>query len=183
MKIVIVGLGGVGKGSAGEILAEKLGFKFKSAGHYFRAIAGELGISPPELEELSKTNPEYDIRVDNETEAFGRKNDDFVFDGRIVHYFIPDSEKILLICDDKERFRRLALRDNMSFEKAREVTLRREEAARERYKNLYSITKFDDPADFGLVIDTTVPCAKDVAFQIEEFVKGEKPRKRVKEFA
>ena len=181
MKIIIAGLGGTGKGTVGKILAERLGYRFMSAGEFFRNIAIELEISLSKLEQLAIDIPLYDKRVDAQTEEFGIKNDDFVFDGRIAQHFIPDSETILLTCENEERFRRIAFRDKISLKEAKEVTLQRERAIKERYKNLYGILKFDDPESFGLVIDTTTLCPKDVAFKIEEFVKGERYKSTVKE--
>ena len=108
-------------------------------------------------------------------------NDNFVFDGRIAQHFIPDSETILLTCNDKERFRRIAFRDKISFKEAEKITLHREDAIRKRYENLYGIVRFDDSENFDLVIDTTTLDPKNIAFQIEEFVKGVRHKSTVKE--
>ena len=181
MKITIGGLAGTGKGTVGKILAEKLGYKFMSAGEFFRNIAIGLEISSSKLEQLAIDTPVYDRRVDAQTEEFGIKNDNFIFDGRIAYHYIPDSKKILLVCDNYERFRRIAFRDKLLLKEAEKVTLQRERAIRERYKNLYGILKFDYPKNYDLVIDTTTPRAIDIAFQIENFVNGDRHKSSVKE--
>lgn len=153
-KITIFGLAGTGTTSAGKALAEKLGYLFVSSGNIFREMARENGMTLKELEEISKTDPRHDNKLDRRMKEFGEANDNFIVESRLAWHFIPDSVKIKLFCDFDTRIRRIASRDGISFEEAREHTQHREDAIFERYEKYYGMTDFGDK-NFDMVIDTT----------------------------
>jgi len=87
----------------------------------------------------------------------------------LAWHFIPDSIKIKLECDFETRVKRVAARDKISFEEAREHTEFREKMIAERYRKYYGITDFTDEK-FDLVIDTANIDVEAVVGKIEKVV-------------
>jgi cytidylate kinase len=68
---------------------------------------------------------------------------------------LPKTLRILLVCkDDSLRVDRVANRDNISIDQAKEFIKRREEGNIAKYKRLYGGYHFWDPKYYNLVIDT-----------------------------
>ena len=159
-KITIGGLSGTGKGTVAKILAEKLGFELNSAGNFFRELAKEKGYDSVlefQKEIHSEGNDDFsvDIAVDERTKKFGEENIDFIIEGRLCAHMIPTAFKILLICEDNERFRRVAERQKISQEDAKAETLTRETLYTDFYKRFYKIDNYLDHKYYDLIIDTT----------------------------
>lgn len=161
-KVTVTGWAGTGKSTLGRAVAARFGLAHYSAGDYYREIARKRGISLGELEQATRGDPSVDYEVDGRTTELGRTQDRFVFDGRLAWNCIPDSLKILLVCPDEVRFARIAERDGIAISVAREETLAREEAIRDRFGRFYiGLGRFDDPKRFDLVIDTSVTAAEE----------------------
>lgn len=169
-KITIGGLGGTGKGSVSELLADDLGYKLMSAGRYFRYFADEEGVPVAVIEERAKINPKYDRMVDERTQEYGLANNHFIFEGRLAWRFI-DGIRILLTCGLEERVTRIAGRDSLSLESAMTATRHREEAAVKRYMKYYNISDITDPAYYDFVVDTTNITAVEATAKIIAFLK------------
>ncbi len=159
-KITIGGLSGTGKGTVAKMIAEKLGFQYNSAGNFFRELAKEKGYES--LLEFQKAvqgenSQDYivDLEVDERTRKYGKENEKFVMEGRLCAHMIPDAFKILLLCEDVERFRRIAQRQNLGLNEAKKETLAREELYTNLYKNFYKIENYLDIKHYDLIIDTT----------------------------
>lgn len=159
-KITIGGLSGTGKGTVAKKLAEKLGFQSNSAGNFFRELAKEKGYDSlvdflknaysPTVNDFS-----VDIEVDERTKKFGAENDKFIIEGRLCAHMIPEAFKILLTCDEEERFRRVAERQNVDLDSAKKETLEREKLYTNFYKSFYKIENYLDENHYDLVLDTT----------------------------
>lgn len=156
-RITISGACGAGKGSVGRGLSRILVVPFVSTGDIFRAEAEKRGLTLVELHEAAKQDRQIDISIDNDTREYGKNHDQFVLDARLGWFFIPDSFKIFLSCSDEERFRRIAIREGISFDQARDETIARESVMCDQYKRLYGIDNFmdPDPKSFDLIVDTT----------------------------
>lgn len=158
MKIAISGMAGSGKSTIAKMLAKKLGFKHYSMGDFQREIAKEKGLTIVELGELEKTDPAIDRMVDDKQKALGREKDNFVIDAWLSPYFIPDSFKIFMDADIKERARRITKkREAESYSKPEDAVKaisQREKTNRERWKKFYGYD-FMDKKNYDLVIDTT----------------------------
>jgi len=155
MKITISGIGGVGKGTISKLLGEKLNYQVLSGGDFFRAMAKEQGMDLYEFEEYVKTQPDFDYKLDKMQEKFGQENDNFVLESRIGWYFVPDSFKIKLICEEGERLRRIKERDGGEIDEIKAKEEQRLKAIKERYKKLYQIDDFQADENFDLIVDTT----------------------------
>ncbi len=170
-KITISGLAGTGTSSTGKTLASRLGYKFMSNGDFARNQAKDLGITLNELDELSRKESTFDINRDNMIKKFGEENVNFVLDGRLCWYFVPDSFKVKLYCDFDRRVERVARRDRISFDEAKENTIHREEAIAERFEKYYQLGDFENDSHFDLVIDTGSTRLEEVIKLIEKNIK------------
>jgi len=61
--------------------------------------------------------------------------------------------KIYLFAPDEVRFKRIAQRDNISYEEAKKVTLERERAEKERFKRYYGIN-IEDLTVYDIALNT-----------------------------
>jgi cytidylate kinase len=154
-KITIFGLAGTGKTTAGKMLAEKLGYSYMSSGSIFRNYAIERGLSLNQFEAIANTTDEYDRKLDQEVEEYGKMNNNFVFESRLAWHFIPDSFKVNLTCNFEERLKRVAAREDKSFDQVNEETTHREDLITKRYKEYYGIENFSNPSNFDYTVDTT----------------------------
>lgn len=168
-KITIFGLAGTGKSTAAKMLVEKLGYEYISTGNIFRGYAKELGLTLNEFEVVADKTDEYDKRLDNETEKFGKEKDNFVFESRLAWHFIPDSFKIKLDCNFDTRIQRVANREQKSFEQVKAETIHREDLITKRYAQYYNIQDFSNDKNFDFVVDTE----KNNAEQVVEIILNE----------
>jgi len=171
-KITIFGLAGTGTTTLGKLLALRLNSKFVSTGNIFRQMATDLGLSLYEFDVLCNSNSEYDRRIDAETEKFGIENDNFVLESRLGWHFIPDSFRVKILCEDKVRFGRVAARDGISQEQAKEKTLKREADGPQRYRELYGIEDFGADSHFDFIIDSTNLSPAEIVERIIEAIKS-----------
>ena len=163
-KIVLFGFAGCGTTTIGKLLSKELSFKFYSTGNLLREIAQKEGVSIFELQNKMRKDSSIDKKLDDATIEFSITKTDFIFDSWLAWYFIKDSFKIKLKCDDNIRFERISKRENISFEKAEETTKKREENNSLRYNEIYPKMNFPPKDDiFDLVIDTTKKNEKEIA--------------------
>ncbi len=160
MRITLYGLAGTGTSSVGKLLAERLGYKFVSGGSLMRGLAKENGLPLSEFLKLAESDERYDRLVDGKLKELAN-DDNIVVESRLAWYFIPDSCKIKLECDFDTRVRRVADRDGLSFEEAKNAIIIRERNDHERYEKLYGITSISD-FDFDIIVDTSVLSVEDI---------------------
>ncbi len=170
-RITLGGLPATGTSSVGRGLANKLGLPFHSGGEFFRALAAERGISPEELTEVAKAEPELDRKIDAMMAGFGKDTPEFVVESRLAWKTIPDSLKILLVCDDEVRFQRISGREAIPVELAKSNALARHDADNMRYLQLYGVAEYVDPAHYDHVINTTSTSIQEIVEQIAELAK------------
>lgn len=176
MKITISGDIGSGKSTVAKILAKKLNLKHYSTGDLMRQLAKESKKDMLEFSRSAETNPEIDKLLDNRQELLGKTDDNFVIDGRLSWYFIPDSFKVFLKVDKKEAAKRI-IKDKRSGERynkdigsALEGIDRRRNSEHKRYKILYDVD-YGDESNYDLIIDTTSIPAEEVAHRIIKSLK------------
>lgn len=146
--IAISGSSGTGKGATTAILAERLGLPIISAGNIMRGEAERLGITLRELKEKTRGDQFLDYWLDTTTRlAVIEHQGGAIVEGRLVAFTVPEGVfKVLLTVEDEdgnedhdERFRRIALRDKLTHEEAREATKHREEHMDQRYQEFYGL--------------------------------------------
>ncbi|MBI2651135.1 nucleoside monophosphate kinase [Candidatus Woesearchaeota archaeon] len=159
MRIAISGKAGSGKSTVANKLAKKLGLKHYSIGDLMRQIAKERKVSLLHLSKIAEKDTSIDKELDKKQIQL-KDNDDFVIDGRLSAFFIPNADlKVFLECDNKVRVERV-MKDNRGEEKSKDITSlaakikQREISERKRYKELYNADYYDKNL-YDLMIDTT----------------------------
>mgnify|MGYP001603266705 CR=1 FL=1 len=160
MRITISGKAGSGKSTVARLISEQLKLRHYSIGDLMRAMANEKKMPLLELNKLAETDKSIDFELDEKLKELGKTKDDFVVDGRLAAFFIPDADvRVFLETDDRVRAERI-LKDKREHEKSNDVdemveTIRkREESEKKRYRQYYGVD-YSDKKLYNLVIDTT----------------------------
>lgn len=175
MRITISGKAGSGKSTVAKLLSKRLGLEHYSIGDLMRAMADEKGIDLLELNKLAEKDSKIDLELDSRLKRLGETKDDFIVDGRLSAFFIPEAEvRVFLDADDEVRAERI-LRDRRQHEKSSglmetlENIKKREESEKKRYKKYYKVDYLDKKL-YNYVIDTTNLGPAEVVEKIAEFV-------------
>lgn len=179
MIISITGGPGTGKTSVGKELAKRLGYRFYSVGDLRGKMALERGLTINELNKAGEADASTDIPIDDYQRELGKKEDNFVIEGRLSWHFIPHSFKVLLTCDLNEAARRIyearkhapeERKDEppyASIEEAKQAIEERIASDVRRYQKYYHID-YRDPAHFDLVVETAPIHGSDAVTDIVE---------------
>jgi cytidylate kinase len=171
MKITIFGLAGTGKTTTAKILAKELNLKFNSTGNLMREKAKELNLSIYEFDQLCKKDSKYDLELDKNVQTYGKDNDNFIFESRLAWYFISDSVKIKLQCDEEIAYERIAERENLTLEESRNLTEERKQIVSQRYNSLYPNLEYPPKNDiFDLIINTSETSIEEVVEKIKLYL-------------
>jgi len=163
MIITLAGTPASGKGTVGKLLAKKLGFPAYSTGQMRRDEAAKKGMTIEEFNDWSLKNKVGDKFFDDKQKDMGETQDNFVIDGRLAWYFIPNSIKVFLDVDIDEASRRRFAEINkpgraeehaQTFEEVKKIIVDRTKHDLERYTALYGISSYDK-TKFDIIIDTT----------------------------
>lgn len=152
--ITIGGLHGTGKSTYAKALAKTFNLRHLSAGELFRKIAEEKGLSLLDLTRIAENTMEIDMLIDSRVKEEAKKGS-VVIDGLLSAWMAGEfaDVKVYLHASDEVRFQRIAQRDNISYEEAREVTLRREKAEKERFMKYYGIN-IEDLTVYDIALNT-----------------------------
>jgi CMP/dCMP kinase len=165
MIISIAGSAGCGKTSTARSLAGRLGYTYYSVGGLRGRIAQEMGLTIDGLNALGEQDPSTDRIADEYQRELGRKEDNFVIEGRLAWHFIPHSFKVYLTCDVDEAARRVFFARKQETDRsdeplykdlgeAKRVLTERTASDVRRYEKHYGLN-YQDPAHYDLVLDTT----------------------------
>jgi len=161
MRITISGKPGAGKTTIAKLLAQRLNLKFYEMGRIVQKIALSRGLSVGELMQAGKTDPSIDKEIDAEQKNLGEKQDNFVIDGRISWFFIPNAVHVFLDVDEHVAAERIFKKprepDEPQYKSADDVQKdihARLLADRERYQKYYGID-YLDTENYDIVINTT----------------------------
>jgi predicted cytidylate kinase len=160
MIITISGKAGSGKSTIARALARKLNLKHYSSGDFMREMAMEKGISLADLSKLAEKDKAIDNEIDERQKKLGKEENDFVIDGRLSSFFIPNADfKIFLDCDDDVRAKRIfgdgrKLEKTKDLEETKEEIKKREDSEVKRYKEYYGFDYYDKN-NYTVLIDTT----------------------------
>lgn len=177
MIVTISGKAGSGKSTVAKLLSERLKLTHYSIGDLMRAMAMEKGVTLLELNNLAEMDKSIDFELDNKLKELGKKKEDFVVDGRLTAFFIPNADvRVFLDADDKVRAERI-LKDKRQQEKNKDLgeaidnIKRREESEKRRYQRYYGIDYFDKKL-YNYAIDTTQLTPEQVVGQVVKLVKS-----------
>lgn len=154
-KITIFGLAGTGTSTVGRLLASKLNCAFFSTGGIFREQAAALGVPIQDYDKLAEKDENIDREVDLRIAHIGKIHENLVLESRLGWHFVPDSFKVKFVCDDTERFSRVARRDGLSLPDAIKNSLSREKSHSERFRKLYGMEDYGADEHFDFIINTT----------------------------
>ncbi|MBI3035045.1 nucleoside monophosphate kinase [Candidatus Woesearchaeota archaeon] len=177
MRITISGKAGSGKSTVAKLLSEKLNLRHYSIGDLMRAMAVEKGTTLIELNKLAEKDKSIDMELDKKLKELGKTKDNFVVDGRLSAFFIPNAEaRVFLKTDDMIRAQRI-LKDKRQQEKSASLNetiiniKKREESEKKRYKGSYGVDYLDKRL-YNHMIDTTNLTPNQVVDDIMKFVES-----------
>jgi cytidylate kinase len=186
--IAISGSSGTGKGSAAAAVSKALGYPIVSAGNIMRTEAERLRKTLKELKETTRGDQFLDYWLDSTTRlAVFEKKDGVIVEGRLVAFTVPSNVfRVLLVVENEDgtpdedtRCSRIATRDKLSLEEAKEATLYRERHMDDRYFSFYGIryAELFHKHYYHLVINTKIYSAQQAGEMIleeyEKYLKGE----------
>lgn len=141
--ITVSGLHGAGTSTHARRLAKALGLRYVSAGKVFREMAEERGVTLEEMSRLAERDPEFDRLVDERTREEASRGG-VVIDAALSGWMVEEADiKVFLRASLEARARRIAAREGLNVEEAREATLLREKIERERFRRFYGIDLMD----------------------------------------
>jgi len=181
MIITISGKAGSGKSTVARALSKRLKLKHYSVGDLMRQMAKERGISLLEIGRKAEKDEKIDKELDKRQIGLGKKEKNFVIDGRLTAFFIKKADlKVFLDCDDKVRAQRI-LKDKREGEKGKSLTQviknikKREESERKRYEKYYNVDYYDKEL-YDMVIDTTFTSVEEVVDDVVGFIKEKRTK-------
>ena len=177
MIITISGKAGSGKSSVAKALSQKLKLKHYSVGDVMRQMAREKGIPLLEFNKLAEKDPAIDKELDDRLVKLGKTQKDFVIDGRLSAFFIPNADfRIFLEADVKTRAERIL---NAQRKDEKHATLKetisniekREASEKKRYKQYYDVD-YTDKKLYTDVINTEYLGLQEVVDKIVNITKN-----------
>ena len=162
--ITISGAHGVGKTIIGKKLSVNFNLEYSSAGKIFRKMATKKNMTCAEYNKYACKNLEIDKKIDNYTLQLAKKGN-IVLDGTLTAWVTRNLKafRILLVTPLEIRLKRIAERDNIDFENAKEETISREKLEKERFKELYNVN-IDNLSMYDISINT-------YSFKIDSMIK------------
>ena len=139
MIITIGGLAGTGTTTAAELLSEKLGIDYVSAGYVFREMAREHNMSVLEFSEFAEGNDDIDKEIDKRQAELAKSADNLIVEGRLSAYFVEADLKLWLVTPFDVRSKRIAERESKSVDVASEEIISREKSEALRYMDIHNI--------------------------------------------
>ncbi len=175
MIITISGKPGSGKSTIAKLLAEKFNLKRYSTGDYFRQKAKEKGLSLQDYSKLAEQTHEHDKETDLWQTELGKKEDNFIIDGRLSHVYIPNAIKIFLDVKKEVGAERIMKEkregeEAMDFQQALHLWVTRTKSEQKRFHEYYKIDHHDN-SQYDLVLDTTERTKQEVLDKISEFIR------------
>ena len=168
MIITISGFHGTGKSTVGKLVAKELGLKYYSTGQAFRDLAKEMDMNLQEFSHYVEKHPNIDKKLDEKIFKIAEQNN-ILIDSQLSGHILRNVAdfKIYLTCSLETRVRRIADRDQSSYELKMKETLIRESSELERFRKLYAIN-LDDHEDRKLVHDLVIDTER---LSIDEIVE------------
>lgn len=151
--ITVSGYHGSGRSTHATRLAETFGLRFVSSGTIFRQLAKERGLSLEEMSKLTEEDSEIDRQIDERAKEESKKPG-VVIDATLAGWIAEDPDiRIFLLASSEERIRRIADREDTSFDEAEKETVAREESEKERFRTYYNFD-LEDLSIYDVVLNT-----------------------------
>ena len=153
MIITIGGLAGTGTTTAAQLLSEKMGIDYISAGYVFREMAREHNMSVLEFSAFAEGNDDIDKEIDKRQAELAKSADNLIVEGRLSAYFVEADLKLWLVTPFDIRSSRIAERESKSVDVASEEIISREKSEAFRYKDIHNID-ISNMSIYDLIINT-----------------------------
>ena len=153
MIITIGGLAGTGTTTATQLLSEKMGIDYISAGYVFREMAREHNMSVLEFSAFAEGNDDIDKEIDKRQAELAKSADNLIVEGRLSAYFVEADLKLWLVTPFDIRSSRIAERESKSVDVASEEIISREKSEALRYKDIHNID-ISNMSIYDLIINT-----------------------------
>lgn len=174
--MAIITLGGhlgAGKTTVSGILAELLGYEELYVGSIMRGLAAEHGQSIEEFFRDLGNDPALERSIDERQRKSMQERDNVIVQGRLAWFFAKGSPfkvlNVFLAVEPQIGVERLAKKPENAGKSVAEVEHGAEQRRGDelqRYKNLYGVDNFLDPAHYDLLIDTSHVNQIEVAMKI-----------------
>ncbi len=126
------------------------------------------------LDTKRKINHDLDKKLDQFLVKLVKKKDNLVLDSWTLPYLVKENPKIIKIwldATEKERAKRLSLRDKITFTNAHKLLKEKDKFSKEHFQKLYGFNLGKDKQVFDLVINTTPLSIKEVEAKTLNFLK------------
>ena len=153
MIITIGGLAGTGTTTAAQLLSEKMGIDYISAGYVFREMAREHNMSVLEFSAFAEGNDDIDKEIDKRQAELAKSADNLIVEGRLSAYFVEADLKLWLVTPFDVRSKRIAERESKSVDVASEEIISREKSEALRYMDIHNID-ISNMDIYDLIINT-----------------------------
>lgn len=163
--ICIAGMAGTGKSTLAKKLAEKYGLLYYSGGDALKDLAKGEGYdisvdgfweNPVGLKFLQErvNNPKFDKAVDDKLLEYAAKGNVLLDSWTMPWLYKGAGFKIWLEASFENRAARVAQRDHMTLEQARQMLDEKESHTKAIYKTLYGFALGEDLSPFDFILDT-----------------------------
>lgn len=155
--ITISGKLAVGTTTLAKALQDALGWKYVNTGQIQRDYDASHGIDSNKQGATARSD-EHEREMEAATKKMLTEREHLIYEAWLSGFVAKDIEgvlKVLLFCsEDAVRIDRIANRDGMSIDEAKQYIKKREEENLEKWQTLYGKHDFWDPKYYDLVIDT-----------------------------
>ncbi len=126
------------------------------------------------LDTKRKNNHNLDKKLDKFLVKLVKTKDNLVLDSWTLPYLVKENPKIIKIwldATEKERAKRLALRDKVTYTHAYKLLKEKDKFSKEHFQKLYGFNLGKDKQVFDIVINTTPLSIKEVEKKTLDFLK------------
>lgn len=165
-KITISGQICTGKTTLFWELYKTLNWPTFSASHFFRDYARTHHVSLQKGEEQEGSLTKV---IDYGMQELIKKEQHIILEGWMAGVMAdknPGVLRVLLVCEEKERVRRFAERENVSLQEAAVKVKEREENVYAKLKENYGRDDILDPKNYNLIVDTTKKTTPEVLNEV-----------------